>query len=599
MFVVLTACSSVKTLDQKTSPLQGAANNKFESYKDGQSLEEYLIKQIQSIEVGDSARLSHLADSFYLKGSDASLRGDSSSAAKFFEYVLKIKINDPYVLKRFAVELIRLNKLVDSKDILAKLYQLEKSENVGLILAGVHTALKEKREAQFIYLSLLKKFPKSEESCVFLAKSYSLESKFSKAYALLSKCAKRSKGKAIFSFYRGKIEIARDRRVQAVKYFKKSLKINSKYLQAAVALGSIYEEEKSFTKALSVYEKYLKQTPNSYSILKSVIQIYFALGKYEKVIPFAERLSNIDASDLNLKVRLGILYADSKRFDEAKGVFKEILTAVPNSDKVLYYLGSLHQQTGEFDTAVNYFSKVPEQSSLFHESHLQIAQMLQVSAESFKKGSREKFISFVNTKASKHADLSVELRVLLAGFYENENRVVEAISELDKIKSNSNFNEGHEYYLAALLEKNSQFEKSRVVIENLLKKNPENPHALNFLGYSLLERGIELDKAFALIKRAVEIKPDDGYIRDSLGWYYYKTGNLEMALVEIKKAWSLVKTDVVITKHLAMVYKELKRYSQAKKYYTEALKNCKVESERQDVINELGGLEKLRLPASE
>lgn len=593
------ACSSVTSPSQKVSPLQGAADSKFKPLEEGENLEEYLKKQIQSIDPSDKVKLSHLADSFYIKASDASLRGDSLSAAKFFEYVLKIKVDEQYVLKRYAVELIRLNKLDESKEILSKLYKIEKSENVGLILAGVHTALKEKREAQFIYLSLLKKYPKSEEACVFLSKSYSLESKFSKAYKLLRKCEKRSPDKAIFSFYRGKIEIARDRKTQAIKYFKKSLKINPRYQQAAIALGSIYEEDKKLEKALTVYEKHLKVNPQSYSILKSVIQIYFALGKYEKVIPYAERLSNIDSSDLNLKVRLGILYADSKRFDEAKGVFKEILSAVPNSDKVLYYLGSLHQQTGEFDNAVDYFSKVPEQSSLFHESHLQIAQMLQASAESFKKGARERFISFVNTKSEKHSELRVELRVLLAGFYETEEKISEAILELEKIATESDFNEGHEYYLAALLEKNSEFKKSRVVIENLLKKNPDNPHALNFLGYSLLERGIELDRALVLIQKAVKLKPDDGYIRDSLGWYYYKTGNLEKALVEIKKAWSLVKTDVVITKHLAIVYKDLKKYSKAKKFYAEALRNCKVESERQDVINELGGLEKLRLPASE
>ena len=70
---------------------------------------------------------------------------------------------------------------------------------------------------------------------------------------------------------------------------------------------------------------------------------------------------------------------------------------------------------------------------------------------------------------------------------------------------------------------------------------------MNFLGYSLLEQNKDLDLALSYIKKAVELKPEDGFIRDSLGWYYYKTGNLELALVEIKKAWDAVKTDVVIT----------------------------------------------------
>jgi tetratricopeptide (TPR) repeat protein len=598
--VALASCASVSS-SKKTEQVHKlkVSKNNIE-FTEGMTIESYLEKSLSAIDPNDKAALNHLADDFYFKGSDASLRGNSLEAATFFQYVLKIRENDTYVLKRYAVELIRLNKLADAKVILKKLYEVDSAENVGLILAGVHTALKEKREAQIVYNSLLKKYPTSEEACVFLAKSYSLESKFKKAYKLLSKCEKNNKGKAIYSFYRGKIELARGHKKSALKYFKKSLKIDKTYQQSAIAIGSIYEEEKKFKKALKVYETFLKSTPQSYAVLKSVIQIYFALGEYEKVIPHAEVLSNIDPSDLNLKVRLGILYADSKMYDDAKGIFKEILTAVPKSDKVLYYLGSLYQQTGEFDFAVTYFSKVPEESSLFHESNLQIAHMLQAKAEEDKREkTRNEFISFVESATKKSEQLKVELKVILAGFYESIGRVPAAVDEMEDIEGDQLFNEGHEYYLAALHEKNGDFHKAKSVIEKLLKKTPENPHALNFLGYTLLERGEDMDRAYTLIKKAVSLKPDDGYIRDSLGWYYYKTGNYEKALVEIQKAWELVKTDVVVTKHLAMVYKKLRKYELAKKYYVEALKNCKVDSERQEVMKDLSGLEALRLPASQ
>ncbi|PIK13912.1 tetratricopeptide repeat protein [Halobacteriovorax sp. JY17] len=595
LIVNLYSCSGVKKKVSVIDPLKAIVGSEKDLSKF--SLQEKLEREFNSIPVSNKTRLSFFADEIYMKGSDASLRGDSESAALFFEYVLKVKKNDEYVEKRYAVELIRLNKLAEAKKILSSLYKSEESEKVGLILAGVHTALREKREAQLVYLSILKKYPTSEEACVFLAKSYSLESKFKKSFKLLNKCERSAKGKAIYSFYRGKIEIARGNIRAAEKNFKRSLKIDPTYQQSAIGLGAIYEEEKKFTKALEVYEKFLKESPNAYGVLKNIIQIYFALGKYERVIPFAERLSNIDSSDLNLKVRLGILYADSKRYDDAKGIFKEILSAVPKSDKVLYYLGTLYQQTGEFDSAVTYYSKVPEESSLFHESNIQIAQILQASAIE-QKETRNKLVSFVDERAGKHSTLRVELRVMLAGFYENEGELHGAVAEMEKVKDEKSFNEGHEYYFAALLEKTNRFDRAKEVIEKLLVKNPENPHALNFLGYSLLERGIELDRALKLITKAVELKPDDGYIRDSLGWFYYKTGDYEKALVEIKKAWTLVSTDVVITKHLAMVYTKLKDFRKAKEFYVEALNNCKVESERQDVLKELSGLEKLRLPAS-
>ena len=96
---------------------------------------------------------------------------------------------------------------------------------------------------------------------------------------------------------------------------------------------------------------------------------------------------------------------------------------------------------------------------------------------------------------------------------------------LDELKSIEGFSEGHEYYRASLYEKNKSLIR-RNIIERMIEKNPKNPHALNFLGYSMLERNEDLDKAYMLIKRAVELKPDDGFIKDSLGWYYYKVGKL-------------------------------------------------------------------------
>ena len=107
-----------------------------------------------------------------------------------------------------------------------------------------------------------------------------------------------------------------------------------------------------------------------------------------------------------------------------------------------------------------------------------------------------------------------------------------------------------------------------------------------------------MERAYSLIQKAVNLEPEDGYIRDSLGWYYYKTGQLDKALVEVKKAFELEGSDVVIAKHLAIIYKEMKKYEKAKRYFVEALKNCKLESERQDVMEALQGLKDLRLPAS-
>ncbi len=95
----------------------------------------------------------------------------------------------------------------------------------------------------------------------------------------------------------------------------------------------------------------------------------------------------------------------------------------------------------------------------------------------------------------------------------------------------------------------------------------------------------------------MSLKPDDGYIRDSLAWYFYQTGKFHEALVHAKKAVELVKNDPTITKHLGMIYQRLRYYDKAKVYLTEALKHSKVEAEREDVLKILKDIEEKRAPA--
>jgi uncharacterized protein HemY len=74
---------------------------------------------------------------------------------------------------------------------------------------------------------------------------------------------------------------------------------------------------------------------------------------------------------------------------------------------------------------------------------------------------------------------------------------------------------------------------------------------------------------------------------------------MAQALVEAKKAFELVKTDAIITKHLGMIYQRMNNQAKAKEYLTEALKQAKVPTEREDLLKQLSEIENPRLPASE
>ena len=109
----------------------------------------------------------------------------------------------------------------------------------------------------------------------------------------------------------------------------------------------------------------------------------------------------------------------------------------------------------------------------------------------------------------------------------------------------------------------------------LIKLNPEHANALNYLGYTYADLGINLDEAERLIKEALKYKPDDGYITDSLGWVYFKKGLFNEALNLLKKAVELVPDDPIMLEHLGDTYLKTNDRVNALKFYKRSLKNKK------------------------
>jgi tetratricopeptide (TPR) repeat protein len=551
-------------------------------------------------------KITYLSSDMFLKANSAQMEGDYQTANLIYSHLITLIPKDNFVKKKYAVSLIRTGDLDQSEKLLEEVFADSKSKDsqIGLILAGVYSSLGKSGKSKMVYKKLLSINNKNEDACVFLGKAYALENKLKKAISTLKTCEKRIKKKGIFSYYIGKMYVDKGDLKRAERFFRRSSKLEPSFSQSTMALGVIYEEQKKNTKAISTYKKYLKKYPNDTLILNRVVQLLFSSEKFNDVIPYAEKLSDFEPDNLNLKVKLGILYTDIKKYSKAISTFKTILSQVPANDKIIYYLGAIYQEIEEYENAIEYFTMVTPESGLYQDSSVQVAQMLSTLAQTevlntFEEGKfHKKFLSFVDHKIKTLNKLKVEFSVIKAGYFENINKTDEAINSLEVISSNDSFTENHKYYLASLYEKGKDFEKSFSLIFEVLEKEPENAHAWNFLGYSLLERGRDLDKAYEYISKAVKISPKDGYIRDSLGWYYFKVGRVSDALDELNKAKKLEPLDVSIQKHLAILYTAKKDFGTAKKYIVEALKHAKQENERKELYNVLKSLESKRIPAS-
>ncbi|HEY0835873.1 MAG TPA: tetratricopeptide repeat protein [Azospirillum sp.] len=124
-------------------------------------------------------------------------------------------------------------------------------------------------------------------------------------------------------------------------------------------------------------------------------------------------------------------------------------------------------------------------------------------------------------------------------------------------------------------------------LKKALELKPEEPYLLNYLGYSWVDKGQNLDRAKTMIERAVELKPRDGYIIDSLGWALYRTGDFEGAVTRLERAVELRPIDATINDHLGDAYWRVGRRNEARFQWQRALRTAEEDSLKQQIEEKL------------
>lgn len=126
------------------------------------------------------------------------------------------------------------------------------------------------------------------------------------------------------------------------------------------------------------------------------------------------------------------------------------------------------------------------------------------------------------------------------------------------------------YSRGVCFERTGQWGNAEADLKKALQLNPEQPLALNYLGYSWVERGRNLDKAMTMIRKAVNLRPNDGFIIDSLGWAHFQLGQWKDAVKNIERAVELQPDDPVINDHLGDAYWRAGRHLEARFQWSHA-----------------------------
>jgi tetratricopeptide (TPR) repeat protein len=164
-----------------------------------------------------------------------------------------------------------------------------------------------------------------------------------------------------------------------------------------------------------------------------------------------------------------------------------------------------------------------------------------------------------------------ELYVALGIVYREAKQAHEAMRAFEQALARRSDYAQAQFYLAAQLDQLGRRQEARLGLRRAIELDPNHPDAMNYLGYMDAEDGVNLEEAKALVERAIELDPDNGAYLDSLGWVYYKLGNIERAILYLEQAAERLDTDAVIFDHLGEAYFKRRELEKARRNWERAL----------------------------
>jgi tetratricopeptide (TPR) repeat protein len=325
--------------------------------------------------------------------------------------------------------------------------------------------------------------------------------------------------------------------------------------------GGFYERSGQADKAKDLYRDFAADNQGS-SLLEPILERISAGRPAEPVIGnpaegVAESLFNL-ASALN-----------QERLYEAALLYTRLaLDMRPDFPVAQILLGDVMVGQGHFAEATEAYRGVKPGSPFYWAARLRIANSL---GEQEKVDDAAAEFNRLAAERPERADALVELGNLMRS-HERFPEAVEAYDQaLARIGTPDRRHWTLLYYRGVALQRSGEWTRAEADFLKALELEPDQPHVLNYLAYTWVERGENFDRALDMLHKAVSLRPDDGYIVDSLGWVFYRLGRYEEAVVELEKAIELRPNDPVINDHLGDAYWRVGRKHEARYQWQRAL----------------------------
>ncbi len=497
----------------------------------------------------------------YLSAYIAGASRDTAAAAVFYREALKDDPRNPELLERAFVSLLADGDLAGAARSAERVVARDPSNGLAQLTLGVRSLKARQFSGARSYLTRGGARGRAADLTATLLTAWSYAGSKDTKRAL--ETIDQIKGDRGFSAFRdyhaGLIAELGGNDQEAERRLKSAYDTEKTTLRIVDAYGRFLARKGKIEDALDAYRAYDALAPR-HPYVKTAI----TLLREGKPLP---RLV-ASATDGASEVLYGLGSAGSQQGDDLASIVYLRLALQLNPDHALAIvtLAEVFERMKRTEQAIDVLRRMPVASPLRPSAEVQIG----LSLEQLGRG--DDAVKQLEALEKQRPDDN-DVLVALGNVYRSRKQYAEAATiyarAIDRTAATDAGLWPLYYYRGTALERAKDWPKAQADLKKALDLVPETQpvgksQVLNYLGYSWVDQNTNLDEAFALLKRAVELNPRDGMIIDSLGWAYYRFGHYEDAVRELEKAAELKAGDPVINDHLGDAYWRVGRKLEAK-----------------------------------
>lgn len=425
--------------------------------------------------------------------------------------------------------------------------------------AGILTALKREKEALTIYSEILAKNQDDPDTTLLLAALYAKTNNNNKAIELLEgylKKAKESETRPFAMHFLGKLYAAKKDYPQALKMLDQALRASPDVLPVLMDKIRVLALTRKTQEAISLARAVLQNDPTNAEAQQILAQLLIKEKRFDDALNIFQPLLETGSLTSETGMQLAMIKIQNGDLSGAATDLEILLAASPDNHAARYYLATVYAGLERTEQATSQLRLIPATSPLFKDSRV-------LSALLWQKVRKNDNASESLEEILKVFPEDVKVLSLLLALQKQSGNLARSLETVDRIIALQPKDPTLYMTKAAIAEKMGNSEMQFSSLKKALALAPDYADALNYIGYTLAEKGEDLDDAKAYIERALKTDPDNGYYLDSLAWVYYQQGDYQLALVTINKALIGVADDPVIVEHQALILWKIGRLTDA------------------------------------